>query len=135
MSFTNYNDLYRALTAYSIGSTGPEGIAGPRGPRGTGGDIGQQGATGSDGSTGSTGSIGPIGYTGPSGKGFVVFAHLDSTAQFITMSPPPTSDNIGEFVIIKVGDLYVYVGPNNGDSGPNLAYQYVGDITDEAFLM
>jgi hypothetical protein len=127
---TSTSGTYTAgLSATIVGATGPPGEQGPIGPKGTG----------IVGSTGNTGPLGPTGLTGsvgPPGKGFKIFANLEgsSTADFNSISPPPSDSNIGEFLLVRGGDLYMYAGTNNGNTGPNMAYNYVGDITDEVFL-
>ena len=131
MSFSQ-GDYIRSLGVYSIGATGPQGDIGPIGPRG----IGIGGSTGSTGQIGPTGLAGSVGSVGPPGKGFKIFAHLEgsATSDFNSISPAPSDTNIGEFVLVLGGDLYVYMGSANGNTGPNMAYNYVGDITDEVFL-
>ena len=69
--------------------------------------------------------VGPTGPTGPSGKGFVVFATLDASMNLPTLSP--TLSNVGEFVLIRGGDLYVYQGSGS--------YHYVGDVTNDSLLV
>ena len=42
--------------------------------------------------------------------------------------------NIGEFLLVKGGNLYLYSGDNNGNIGSNNAFKFIGDITDDAKL-
>ena len=90
---------------------------------------GFQGARGSDGIIGVNGVQGPQGIVG---KGFVIFAHVNSFNDIGSVSV--SNSNVGEFVLVKGGDLYVYYGNNAGSTGPNNSYSYVGDITDESKL-
>ncbi|NBX85101.1 MAG: hypothetical protein EBQ95_05780, partial [Gammaproteobacteria bacterium] len=102
---TSSGDYTTRLGVYAVGATGPPGEIGPIGPRG----IGIQGSTGTTGEYGPTGHRGP---TGSPGKGFKIFANLEgsSPADFTGISPPPSDENIGEFVLIRGGDLYMYAG-------------------------
>jgi hypothetical protein len=93
------------------GSSG--GARGPRGPRGQKGDKGDRG------------------NSGEKGKGFKVF----KTAPSLDQLEAGTDDNIGEFVLIRGGDLYLWMGTGMGDTGIHNGYQYVNDVTDESLII
>jgi hypothetical protein len=115
-----------------VGATGLIGGVGSTGVQGATGLTGPVGATGS-GATGATGVEGPTGatgQTGPSGMGFSVF----TTANTIAELSSGTSENIGQFAIVKGGELLVYMGSGLGSTGPSNSYNYVADLTDEAVI-
>jgi hypothetical protein len=124
----------------SVYNTGPTGYTGYQGPIGFQGSVGAgvqgpKGEQGFQGVRGTDGIIGVNGVQGPQGivgKGFVIFAHVNSFNDIGSVSV--SNSNIGEFVLVKGGDLYVYYGNNAGSTGPNNSYSYAGDITDESKL-
>lgn len=73
---------------------------------------------------------GAAGEKGATGQGFRIFTTGTSLA---TLSAGGTS-NAGEFGLVKGGDLYVWMGSNLGNTGPNNAWEFVGDVTDEAMI-
>ena len=124
----------------SVYNTGPTGYTGYQGPIGFQGAVGAgvQGPKGEQGLQGVRGTDGIIGVNGVQGsqgiigKGFVIFANVNSFIDISSVSP--SNSNIGEFVLVKGGDLYIYNGNNMGSTGPNNSYSYAGDITDESKL-
>jgi hypothetical protein len=145
-NITIYNTGTYNLNDNSVYNTGPTGYTGYQGPigfqgsvgagvQGPQGVIGANGIQGFQGARGSDGIIGVDGVQGPQGivgKGFVIFAHVNSFNDIGSVSV--SNSNIGEFVLVKGGDLYVYYGNNAGSTGPNNSYSYAGDITDESKL-
>ena len=122
-----YFDTLNVNTLYYVGS-------------GTIGSVGATGPTGAQGIKGNTGAsstvAGPTGAQGPRGQGFVIFATSDSFAGMNAISP--TGSNIGEFVMILGGQLYVYSGTGAGSTGPSNypnSYNYGGDVTNDALLI
>ena len=114
------------------GSTGINGLQGPQGLQGIAGatgSVGPQGLQGYQGNMGTTGSIGP---QGGAGMGFVVFANTTSYTGLNTVQA--TGGNIGQFVLVLGGDLFVYAGTGSGYTGPGNSYGYAGDVTDESKL-
>jgi len=103
--------------AIGFGSTGPQG---PMGSAGLIGQTGPQGLIGEIGLIGPTGAIGPQGSVGVTGKGFVIFSSVSSFSQLCSTNP--TGSNIGEFVLITGGDLYVYAGSGLGTTGPAVVH-------------
>jgi hypothetical protein len=73
------------------------------------------------------------GLKGDTGQGFKVFASSNSYTGLNDLSP--TGGNIGEFVLITGGDLFVYMGTGVGSTGPLSSYEYAGDVTDESKLI
>jgi hypothetical protein len=118
------------------GATGSVGLQGLQGSTGSIGYQGLQGPTGSkgnDGLTGLQGATGSIGPQGGAGMGFVVFANTTSYTGLSDLSP--TGGNIGQFVLVLGGDLFVYAGTGSGYTGPDNSYGYAGDVTDESKLV
>jgi hypothetical protein len=76
---------------------------------------------------------GPTGPKGDTGKGFTVFA--TTTTYSGLNSIIATGGNVGEFVIVTGGDLFLYMGTGSGQTGPGNSYNYSGDITDESKLI
>jgi hypothetical protein len=111
------------------GSTGATGATGAAGVDGSTGATGATGAAGVDGSTGATGATGPKGDTG---LGFSVFTTGDTLAD---LNPTPSISNIGQFGLVKGGELYVYMGTGEGSTGPGLGYNFVSDLTTESLLI
>ena len=103
----------------------PNAITGPNGFQG---EIGVQGFQGVFGPQGFQGINGFQGYKGDVGKGFIIFSSVDNFSDLVSLSVYP--NNIGEFVLIKGGELFIYNGDNNGNTGPNNSYTHVGDITE-----
>jgi len=62
------------------------------------------------------------GPTGSPGKGFRIF----TTSTSLDELPNGDINNIGEFALITGGEMYVYLGENLGETGPNNAYHFVG---------
>ncbi len=114
----------------STGAIGLQGLVGSTGAIGLQGLVGSTGAIGLQGLIGSTGSIGPQGSVG---MGFVVFANTTSYAGLNTVIA--TGGNIGQFVLVLGGDLFVYAGTGSGYTGPGNSYGYAGDVTDESKLV
>jgi microcystin-dependent protein len=112
------------------GHTGPQGHTGHTGPQGHTGHTGPQGHTGHTGPQGHTGHTGP---TGISGKGFTIFSTVESYEDLLKLKPE--MNNIGEFILVKGGELYVYLGENKGNTGSNNEFKDVGDITEDAVLI
>ena len=73
---------------------------------------------------------GAQGEKGPTGQGFRIF----TTANTLSTLSSGGSSNAGEFGLVKGGDLYVWMGSNLGTTGSNNAWDYVGDVTDEAMI-
>ena len=130
------------LIRFIPSSTGPSGstvgiglssIVGPTGP------VGPQGFQGLIGPTGVQGNIGPTGDIGPQGsigQGFRIFATTNSFNNLCSTNP--TGSNIGEFVLITGGALYLYAGSGVGSTGPAgcpTEWIYSGDVTDETLLI
>lgn len=119
------------------GSTGEQGLTGSTGINGLDGATGEQGPTGAtgvnglDGATGLTGSTGETGLTGPTGLGFIIFATANSVGEL----PAGNASNLGEFALVKGGELYVYMGSELGEAGPDNSYHFVGDVTDESLII
>ena len=115
------------------GATGLTGTVGSTGATGVIGLTGSTGATGvgEQGSTGATGNTGLTGPTGPSGMAFTVFASVETVNDL----PVGVVENIGQFALVKGGALYVYMGEENGEAGPDNSYHYVNDLTDETLLI
>lgn len=67
-----------------------------------------------------TGSTGPTGPKGDTGKGFAIFAQVDTFADLPT---GPTGGQVGEFVLVKGGEIYLYSGTGAGETGPETGYQ------------
>jgi len=79
---------------------------------------------------------GIFGSQGPQGKGFIIFTSVSNFNNLCSSNP--TSSNIGEFVLITGGDLYLYAGTGLGNTGPAgcpLDWIYSGDITDETQII
>ena len=102
---------------------GLSSIVGPSGPQGWQGTIGYQGFqgisgfstnTGAQGWQGSQGQVGPQGIIG---QGFRIFATVSTFNDLCSTNP--TGSNIGEFVLITGGELYVYAGTGFGTTGPS----------------
>jgi hypothetical protein len=110
------------------GSTGATGQAGEQGSTGATGELGSTGATGEVGPTGSTGATGPKGDTG---LGFSVFTTGDTLGDLSL----GTNANIGQFGLVKGGEMYVYMGAGAGATGPGDSYNYVSDLTVESLLI
>lgn len=89
------------------------------------------GATGVQGTTGPTGVTGPTGATGLTGKGFIVFDVVD----YDTNLPVGSVEHIGEFVLVSdTGELFVYLGDNQGVTGPSNGYESAGIISSETII-
>ena len=88
------------------------------------------GATGSQGQAGVTGSTGAVGQDGIAGKDFRVY----TTGLTIDGLSVGTSDNIGQFALVEGGLLYVRVAEGEG-TGPNGAFTFVSDITNESLII
>ncbi len=114
-----------------IGPTGPAGAFG--GPQGLQGISGTNGVQGFQGIAGTIGIDGVQGLKGDTGEGFKVFATSYSYTGLNSIIA--TGGNVGEFVLITGGDLFVYSGTGAGTTGPNISYSYAGDITDESKLI
>ncbi len=80
-----------------------------------------------------TNIYGPTGPKGDAGMGFYIFATSPSYTGLNNIIA--TGGNVGEFVLITGGDLFVYMGTGSGQTGPGRSYFYAGDITDESKLM
>ena len=124
------------------GDIGLQGYQGDVGLQGYQGDIGIQGAQGDIGYQGLQGDIGPQGYQGlqgdkgDTGQGFVIFSTVNNFSELCSTNP--TISNIGEFVLITGGELFVYAGTGMGTTGPTgcpLDWTYAGDITDETTIV
>jgi hypothetical protein len=111
----------------ATGATGSAGIDGATGATG----IGIDGATGATGEQGATGAKGDLGATGQTGLGFSVFTSGDTLADLAA----GTVSNIGQFGLVKGGELYVYMGAGAGATGPGVAYNYVTDLTTESLII
>ena len=72
------------------------------------------------------------GDNGNNGKGFVIFSSVDNYNQLPSTA---SEDNIGQFVLVRGGDLFLYMGSGTGETGPNNDYSYKGDITDDGLLI
>ena len=137
--FVSYLGSFYITVETTIAETPTDGfpwaelsIVGPSGPQGpAGGPTGATGITGPAGATGLTGSTGAVGPTGPTGQGFKVFATADSASEL----PVATAEHIGEFVLVKGGELFVLIGDNLGEEGPNNSYHFVGDVTNETLII
>jgi hypothetical protein len=121
-----------------VGPTGPsnpgvQGLVGATGATGLQGLQGLVGATGASGLQGLFGSTGSIGPQGGAGMGFVVFANTTSYTGLNTVIA--TGGNVGQFVLVLGGDLFVYAGTGSGYTGPDNSYGYAGDVTDESKLV
>jgi hypothetical protein len=119
----------------ATGVEGPTGVSGATGVEGPTGATGQTGLTGVSGATGIQGVSGVSGATGPKGDtglGFSVFTTGDTLAE---LSSVATNANIGQFGLVKGGELYVYRGSGLGATGPLNAYDFVSDITTESLLI
>jgi hypothetical protein len=119
----------------STGATGEAGVhgsTGATGEQGSTGPSGAQGSTGATGERGSTGLSGEKGATGETGLGFSVFTSGDTLAE---LSNTGTSQNIGQFGLVKGGELYVYMGSGLGATGPLNAYNFVSDLTTESLII
>jgi collagen type I/II/III/V/XI/XXIV/XXVII alpha len=114
------------------GQAGEQGATGETGTQGSTGPSGAQGSTGPSGEKGSTGTAGEKGSTGETGLGFSVFTSADTLAE---LSNTGTSQNIGQFGLVKGGELYVYMGAGLGATGPLSAYNFVSDLTTESLLI
>jgi len=90
-------------------------------------------------STGAQGDIGPTGADGsqgPIGQGFRIFATTDNFNSLCSTNP--TGSNVGEFVLVTGGALYLYAGSGIGNTGPTgcpTEWIYSGDVTDETYLI
>jgi len=131
-----------------VGPTGPAGaFGGPQGNQGISGLQGSQGLIGFQGLVG-TGAIGSQGFQGNQGfrgfqgnqglkgdvgQGFVVFANANSYTGLNNVIA--TGGNLGQFVLVLGGDLFVYSGTGAGTTGPGNSYGYAGDVTDESKLI
>jgi hypothetical protein len=125
-----FNVYDNSTNIYPDAITGPNGFQGEIGEQGFQGVVGPQGVQGIN---GYQGKYGFQGYKGDVGKGFVIFSSVDNFSDLVSLSV--SSNNIGEFVLIKGGELFIYNGDNNGNTGPNNSYTHVGDITDESKLI
>jgi hypothetical protein len=94
------------------GINGTQGNIGYQGLIGPTGIIGTQGSQGIVGTQGSQGIIGTQGSQGIVGMGFTVFASVNSYSDLNTVMA--TGGNIGQFVLILGGDLFVYSGTGAG---------------------
>ncbi len=112
-----------------VGPTGPKGELGLQGLFGTG----SQGPQGFNGAVGGAGPIGPQGYQGDTGLGFKVFTSVNSYSELNTVIA--TGGNVGQFVLVLGGDLFVYSGTGAGSTGPGNSYGYAGDVTDESKII
>ncbi len=117
----------------SLGLQGPVGDPGPIGFQGVQGYQGLFGPTGYIGVQGLQGVQGYQGLKGDVGQGFVIFATSPSYTGLNNVIA--TGGNVGEFVLITGGDLFVYSGTGAGSTGPGNSYEYAGDITDESALL
>ena len=113
------------------GATGASGSAGIDGATGATGSAGIDGATGATGPSGSAGNDGATGATGETGRGFSVFTTGDTLADLAA----GTVENLGQFGLVKGGELYVYMGAAQGATGPGSAYNYVTDLTTESLII
>ena len=100
---------------FQTGTRGPTGWTGPTGETGPTGDVGPTGSTGATG----LGETGPTGIQGPVGKGFQIFASVPTYADLPTS---PTGGQVGEFVLVTGGDLFLYSGTGLGQTGPTNSY-------------
>jgi len=126
----------------SDGPTGPQGNIGSDGPTGPQGFDGPQGLVGPQGDIGPTGPlgfIGPQGFLGPQGadgQGFKVFGTANSFNDLCNTNP--TGSNVGEFVLVLGGSLYVYAGSGMGNTGPTgcpTDWIFGGDVSDESVII
>lgn len=92
-----------------VGPQGPKGDNGLNGPQGAAGATGVSGSQGAIGATGTQGLNGPQGTVG---KGFVIFSTVPSYSELCSSNP--SNSNIGEFVLITGGDLFIYMGTGLG---------------------
>ena len=112
--------------------------------------------------------MGPTGMTGPDGKKFTIMGYYDTEGLFFGTEEVPdmpdsfyrwipqnigpevpltTLDNttalasvikIGDFIMIRGGILYMYIGAGLGETGPYDAPDYFiwsGDVTDETRMV
>ena len=134
-------DIYQGTAAYYIAGefldvSGSQYI-------GTGSNIrfhwyslGMTGATGPRGIVGALGATGAVGPQGDTGKGFQIFSSVNSYNQLCSSNP--SDSNIGEFVLITGGELFLYMGTGLGQTGPTgcaNSWNYAGDITDDTKLI
>ncbi len=115
------------------GNQGTQGTQGNQGFQGNQGNQGSQGNQGFQGNQGNQGYQGNQGNQGLVGQGFKVFATTPSYTGLNTIIA--TGGNIGEFVLVTGGDLFVYSGTGAGSTGPDNSYEYAGDVTDESKLI
>lgn len=134
----NKNDIIYTSNG-SLGIQGPQGFMGTQGLIGTQGYIGNPGIQGSQGFLGSQGFIGVQGVIGRQGvlgvqgnAGFqgsplVISRTINSFDDIYSLYLP----NIYECVHVNGGQLYMFMGNDNGTTGPNNAYSFISDIIDE----
>ena len=106
-----------------------KGEPGNIGPPGKIGPDGIQGVEGSQGNLGSTGIKGDNGLIGEPGTSFKIFKQFDLISELNI--PVEYPDNVGQFVSVLENDgLYVYNGPNNGDTGYLNSFTYAGKLEE-----
>ena len=123
----------------SLGIQGPQGFMGTQGLIGTQGFIGNpgiqghqgligvQGVVGIQGVIGTQGVVGVQGNVGFQGSPLVISRTINTFDDIYSLYLP----NIYECVHVNGGQLYMFMGNNNGTTGPNNAYSFISDIIDE----
>jgi hypothetical protein len=109
------------------GLIGTQGIIGNQGFQGFQGLLGSQGVVGIQGTIGTQGVVGLQGNAGFQGSPLVISRTINSFDDIYSLYLP----NIYECVHVNGGQLYMFMGNNNGTTGPNNAYSFISDIIDE----
>ena len=109
------------------GLIGTQGIIGNQGFQGFQGLLGYQGVVGIQGTIGTQGVVGLQGNAGFQGSPLVISRTINSFDDIYSLYLP----NIYECVHVNGGQLYMFMGNNNGTTGPNNAYSFISDIIDE----
>jgi hypothetical protein len=109
------------------GLIGSQGFMGNPGVQGFQGIKGYQGLIGIQGIIGQQGIVGVQGNTGFQGSPLIISRTINSFKDIYSLYLP----NIYECVHVNGGQLYMFMGNNNGITGPNNAYSFISDIIDE----
>jgi len=109
------------------GLIGSQGFIGNPGLQGSQGLLGFQGLVGIQGVIGTQGVVGMQGNAGFQGSPLIISRTINTFDDIYSLYLP----NIYECVHVNGGQLYMFMGNNNGTTGPNNAYSFISDIIDE----